>query len=286
MLAANCVTEWAGNHLVLTDGDAIITDGNSVTSIADRRTRRAMFSEISQDNYKNSFVTHNASQNEIWFCYPEEGATYATRALVWDANSGRAQLKDLINAYGGLSNRSLLLSGSGTAHATTGNVSVAASSDSWNYEAVLQWDSESALEWGSTAVIDANDGMVSADPDGTGSLVHFDIGPTIPDGDLVAVLRRDSLDFGDQYVFKLVTAVWPRLTGVVGDVVNVRVGSQDRINDQISWSQFEPFRIGIDEKIDTFSTGRFISFELQSTDGGVWRCTGLDVAIEVQGRYG
>lgn len=281
-LSTNCVAEWQGNHVVMADGDILIHDGNQVRSLVDKATRRTIFSELSQDNFERSYVLTNKNQNEVWVCYPTEGDTYPTKALVWDANSNTTRFKDTVDIFGGLSFRDILIGGTGCPHMAHGNVSETAVTDDWDSQ-VGTWDAQTRT-WDENKVQEASDGLVAIDTDAD-ELVFFDTGNDYSTGTLNARLLRESLDFGDAQVVKLCTEVWPRIVGTAGDVVSIRVGSKFQPDDPISWSDFVQFTIGSDQKIDTFATGRYLSFEFISSDGSPWRLTGFDVNLEQGGRY-
>lgn len=282
-LASNCVVEWQGNHFVLTDGDLIVTDGNQARSVIDGSTRRALFRNIDQDNYTRSFLALNLPQNELWACVPEAGQEYPNRALVLDLTSGAVQEKDVINIATSQSFRDLFLGGSGCAHIAGGNVSETVTGNAWSDYSGTTWAAITEL-WSDTDTIEANDGIVGADP-ANEELVLLDFGNTYPDGSLQARVSRESLDLGDSATVKLVTEVWPRIVGTAGDLLQIRVGSQMEPDQPVEWSGFQPFVIGTDTVLHTFARGRYISVEAQSTDGNSWRLTGFDMKVEQAGRY-
>ena len=59
ILNRNCVTEWEGNHVVLTDDDVLLNDGFNVRSIADKRVRKLIVDTFDANNIGNSFVAHH-----------------------------------------------------------------------------------------------------------------------------------------------------------------------------------------------------------------------------------
>lgn len=281
-LATNCVTEWQGHHIVFGDGDVVIHDGNQVRSLIDKVTRRKLYSELSQEHFARSFVVNHKNQNEVFICYPTEGDTYPTKVLVWDANSDTTKFKDTIDIFGGLSFRDCVTGGSGTPHMAHGNISTSGASDAWSAQ-VATWATTNR-SWDEFKVRDATDGLVAIDTDAD-ELVEFDIGNSYSTGTLNASLTRESLDMGDAEQVKLVTEVLPRITGTKGDIVSIRIGSQMTPDETITWSPYQTFRIGEDQKIYTFARGRYISIEVISSGGSVWRCTGFDFTVRFDGVY-
>jgi len=283
-LASNCVTEWKGKHVVLTDGDVILHDGNQAISLVDKATRRSLFNGLDQENYENCYVIHNNSQNEIWVCYPEAGAQFATRALVWDTNTGKIQEKDVINVSGGVSFRDVRLGGSGCPHAAHGNVSENITGNRYVDRGGDTYASVGDERYNEKEIQAATDGLVGVDVDAE-DLVFLDNGEGYAAGDLQARVTRETLDLGDASAIKLVNRLWPRITGAIGTVVQCRVGAQMQLKEPINWSPFREFTIGESEYIDTFATGRFISVEFQTTNGGVWRCAGFDLELQITGNH-
>jgi len=280
-LANNCAAEWLGLHFLFSDGDLLMHDGNQARSIADRATKRTIFSEIDQDNYLNSYVVTNNSESEIYFCYPEAGSTHATKALVFDARSQRARFKDTVDIFGQGSFQDIRLGGSGTPHMAYGNVSTNLTLDKWNTIATT-WTSETN-NWNSQDVPEAIDGLVAIEAD-TPVLVRMDIGVTPDSGSINAKLRRESLDFGDANRKKLCREVRPRIKG--GNNINVRVGVQDLPQEQIKWSASKVYNSAGTPVIPFVGpAGRYLSFEFSSSGGQPWEITGFDVQIEWLGRY-
>ena len=56
-------------------------------------------------------------------------------------------------------------------------------------------------------------------------------------------------------------------------------------DDEITWSPFQQYVLGTDDKVDSYARGRFISVELTAIDGDVWRCTGLGLNIQAAGKF-
>jgi hypothetical protein len=94
-LTRHSVCDVNGQHLAVTDGDIILTDGTSRRSIGQARMREYLFAQIDQDNYENLFVIYHRAANEVWICYPESGSSYCTRALVYDLAGDAFGVRDL-----------------------------------------------------------------------------------------------------------------------------------------------------------------------------------------------
>ena len=289
-LTTNCVAEWQGLHAVFGDGDIYLTNGQAdgTRSIVDRATRRTLFSELAQgsdddgDLYERCFVTVSPNTNEVIFAYVVEGGTYPTKCLVWDAGSDTTAFKDTVDVFGQSSFRDIQLGGSGTPHIAHGNVSRSVTLPT--YATTTDTYDTTTDNYNTWDVSEATDGLVTIDIDND-KLAWFDNGITQEVGDLRTTLQREALDFGDPDSVKLVSEVWPKMVGNLGDVIRIRVGSQMEPSDEISWSPYVDYTIGSSRKIDTFAQGRFLSFEFLGENVQPWRCTGFEVNLERAGRY-
>ncbi len=266
VLARNCVAEVEGNHIVLTDSDVIIHDGQTAKSLVDTRTRRELFTAMDTTYYRNSFVFNFKSRDEVWVCYPENGQQYPNKALVWDKDSNKLGWRDLQGDAGGYP------------HIGYGNVENKGEPRQWDSQSYA-WNSVDAnYEWNSGLSNQVVFGGVAADPAAFG-LQGVDVGESAAVGSIQGELERLSLDFGAPDRVKLVQRVWPRIDGTAGDVMQVQVGSQMDTESPVDWSATVPFTIGTDRKIDTAVQGRYLSFRFTTTDGDVYRMTGFDVEL-------
>ncbi len=266
VLTRNCIQEFRGRHVVLTDGDVILTDGHSVQSIIDRRMRRFLFASIDPVFFVNSFVAQLASQNEIWVCYPENGSEFANRALVWDYEQNKWGVRDLFE----------------TPHARAGVIPDDGSgSVDWDTD-TEEWDEDITI-WNEVNFNPVEDSLLLADiEDG---FFNVDFGIDFAGADIDAEIVRASLDLGEPDVVKTVRSIWPRVNGNSGDVVEIRLGTQMHINDAIEWSLPVEFRINVDEKVDVFGSGKLISYALRSIGGAGWQSSGFDIEYSRKGRY-
>lgn len=90
ILAPRCValTASGAQHVVATQDDLIVHDGNTTNSILTARYKRYLANNIDTNNYRNSFMFSNPYRNEIVFCYPEQGFLQPNRGLLWNYSDG------------------------------------------------------------------------------------------------------------------------------------------------------------------------------------------------------
>ena len=96
LLTRNCITTIKHRHAFLGDGDILLHDGQSMDSIATKRWKEWVFSQIG-DNWQRSFVVNNFANNEIWFCFPAGSAEYPDKALIWNYDDNTLSSRDLLD---------------------------------------------------------------------------------------------------------------------------------------------------------------------------------------------
>ena len=264
VLARNCIAEVEGNHVVFTDSDVIIHDGQQAKSLVDSRVRRQLFSALDTTHYRNSYVYHHKSREEVWICYPEAGQEYANKALVWDSKADKLSFRDLQG------------DGEGYAHVSYGNIS--SQGIARPYSSATYPYSSATFSYGSgrSDVAIFNGLAASATEEAFHSI---DTAETSVNGSIQAVLRRDSLDFGDATRVKTITEIWPQIEGADGDIVQIRAGYQMKTEEPITWSQTTSFIIGTDRKADIIVSGKYISLEFSTTDGSSFKLPKFDVKV-------
>ena len=285
IMARNCVTEALGNHIVMTDGDVLIHDGQNVRSLVDEKLRRFIFLQIDPVNFINSFVFNYRAAKEVFICFPTQGFVEPNVAVVWDYAHDLLSIRELSETW---------------SHAESGLV--------LSSSAALDWDgqtdtwNESAGSWNraqftgafervlsSVAVsTDIGDGVV----DGNSRLIFVDDTSTLRDDSaVIGQITRESLDLGNPEAFKFVRRVWPRVEGSTGTVLKIRIGVQDEPSAGITWSPQQDFAINVDDFLNFDLSGRFISvrFEDDSAPGAtpnpVWRVHGFDLEYTFQGDH-
>lgn len=93
---------------------------------------------------------------------------------------------------------------------------------------------------------------------------------------LSATLTSKPLDFNDASMFKSISSLSLQMRSLTG-VVNVRLGTQNNLDDGVSFSSSTALDDGF-EKINVRQTGRFITLEVSSTaTGSNWAMTGFDM---------
>lgn len=270
ILSQRCVAMTAdgARHVVASQDDIIMHDGNSVKSILDKRMRRALFNAIDDTNYANSFVFSNPQSSEIWFCYPEQGQTHPSRALVWAYKEGE---------IGALSEASVNFQ-----NAAIGTIENP-STGTWNSDSNT-WDSDTD-PWG----IALRRKVVLCDPVNT-KFYQMDSGTTDDGSTITATLQRLGLSIvgkdrtGQAIVNhqqrKFVTRVW---ISARGGPFDVRVGYQNTVEGSVAWSNKVSFDPSTQKWVDVAISGVAIALEFSGT---TWfRVSAYKLELDVIGEY-
>src|SRR6185295_11297146 len=84
LLSERCAVAFGAQHLVWTDQDIVLHDGNSARSIIDGRARRWLFNRINTSRYRRCFAVADFRERTAYFCFPETGQDWPTLALAWN----------------------------------------------------------------------------------------------------------------------------------------------------------------------------------------------------------
>ena len=279
ILANNCVTEADGSHIVLTDGDVIIHDGQNLRSLVDRRMRRFIFDQIDPNTFPSSFVWNYRAAKEVWICFPTAGFSNPNIAVVWDYATNMLSVRPLPEVW---------------SHAESGRVLADAGAIDWDTQTDT-WDT-SAGNWNRAQFTGAFQRALAAVPvssvDSNSKLLFIDDGNENTDGTAVGgQVTRESLDLNAPESFKYVRRIWPRIDGSSGTIVKIRIGTQSHPSSAISWSPVQDYTINVDEFLNTDVSGRYISvrFEEDTAPGApvqpVWSVHGFDLEYKLQGEF-
>ena len=271
VLARNCIADVNGKHFVVTDGDVIITDGQTAVSIIDNKMRKFLFDSLDQDNFAETFVVHYTAKNEVWVCFPTNGNSFADTALIWDtqANSWGERTVPLIS------------------HAAIGVVDDVVTLETWDSDSE-EWDLDH-VAWNAQDFSLQDDSLVLAKSDDvvptSSQFFQVDKGTTFDGVNINASITKASMSFGEPERVKAVRRIHPHITGDPGTLVFVRTGSQITTDGPTTFAPEQTYIVGTTEKIDTFSQGKYISFEFRSDGLKAWTLESWDVEVEQRGYF-
>jgi len=149
-----------------------------------------------------------------------------------------------------------------------------------------EWSYESAYSWAGLPSNPADAYPVILET-GTGNFYQADspLATTIP---LSVVLERVGIPFKgervDPLTVKLLTGIWPLISGTPGDQISVYLGMQEKTPaDPVTWSGPFTFTIGTTEFIDATLSGRYAAVRFESSGVNPWTLIAYDLEYEVIG---
>jgi hypothetical protein len=287
ILGPRCVcTDITGlKHVVVTQDDIIIHNGNSVDSILTDRQRQTLFGTMNRDASGTSFIFLNKVKDEVWFCYPEAGQVQPSRALIWNAKAGKGAISFASNIT--------------FRNAVLGDIQGAAG-ELWS-DGTDIWDTDTGA-W--SQVFRQKIVLSAPDPQKDLSYTNYrfyqlDSGttrdgvafaPTLVREDLGIVGRKtDGSPINDFKQMKMVDSVWPKLSG--GNPIRVRVGFRQILEGALTWQDYTTFNPTTDSWINAITNeslpgcGKAVSIEFSATTGAAWKLDGYSINVEVLGPY-
>lgn len=263
MLTENCAASSGTYHLVLTDSDVILHDGNTAQSIADKRTRRWLFNAINTSRYKRCFVVYNYREREFRICFPESGNDFPNLALCY-MESGEFYVREL---------------GSGIAHGEDGIVN----SSETTFANVVGTFSSITGDFGDQSISPFQRHLVSW-VGGAKRAFQEETGETFNGTTMSAWVERSNMGLTrDLAKIKRVKRIYPKITGTAGDTLQVYVGARSSPDSAVTYSGPFNFTIGTDYKIDCRVSGRWISLKFVTALTHTWRLFGFDVEGDEDG---
>lgn len=258
-LTRRAVCDVNGQHVVVTDGDIVLTDGTNRRSIGEARMRERLFANIDNEHYENLYTVHNRAKGEVLIAFPESGFAFCTKALVYDVARDSFGERDLDSAT----------------CAAVGVVNDTSTSEIIDDQDIIIDDDDRFLNQANFSL--ATESLVIGVDDVSEQQDTQDA-VTLP-----AKIGRYDLIMGDATRLKFVKRVHVRAELNSGTLF-VRVGSRMTPDSVISWSDEQTLAEG-EQIVNTFAQGRYISFEIRSAGSDVWCVTGVDLEYELRGYH-
>jgi hypothetical protein len=264
LLTERCAVPFGSSHVVWTDQDIVVTDGNSAQSILDGRARRWLFNRINTSRYKRSFAMADYRERTAYFCFPESGQDWPTLRLCWNWHENTLHVEEM---------------GGPKTWADTGivpNVGTTFDADSGTFDSVSGgFDDENFSPFASYMLF--TDALAQRAYQGN-------TGETYNGTPMTAYAERTAMPIKrDLIAMNRVRRLYPKVLGVTGDVLRFYIGIRTAQGSAVQWSGPYNFTIGVDYKIDLRMTGRLIDFRVETTAMNSWRLHGIDVEYEPDG---
>jgi len=280
LLAQDCAANFKGRQFAVTDDDIIIHDGTpNAVSVIDKSVRRWLFSQIDTSYFGRSVVVPRYDEKEMWFCFPENGSSYLTLALVWSWIDGSIAFRELPADC-----RSI----------QAGPLGLATEDDTWDSGPALDWDEENLVVWDPRTLNTFRDAILIGRETApqiveTGQTYQFQTTNyrSYLERTGLAIVRqgRDGQPRVDMERIKFLKAIHPRIVAAKGTVIDVYAGFQMNPNDDIYWDGPHRFEVGVDDKVDVYGSARLIGVRFEETKDVAWDLQGYSLELEAGGVY-
>ncbi len=259
ILSRRCMAEWERGHFVFGTNDIIVTDGQSVHSVVDRKVRSRVFSSIDSTNYERCFVVPNLIKKEMWACYPISGASFPNEAMVWNWEENSISFRELPNI----------------AHASFGVVNPGGG-NTWDMDSST-WDSDSSV-WDEQTFNPTNPRIMMAGTADTKLYLGDDPSTNTKNGTVMtSYVERTGLFNETANKVKYCRALYPKMTAT--GPVNFYIGSQMSLDEGVMWEGPFTFDPRTEYKVDCEVTFRWMGIKVESTTDVDWSMTGYDLDI-------
>lgn len=267
ILAPRCVTVTGDGtrHVVATQDDVVVHNGNVPESILTHRMKKFLQNDLDSVNYGNSFMFTDPFNEEVWFCYPQNGMTNPNHAILWNYRTGALTEADV-----------------NFRNAAQGNI-ISPSGDTWATSSG-SWDTDPD-PW-STLL---RRKVVLAGTDATKFYEH-DAGTDFDGTAFTSTLQRTGLSvigrkrtgewIVDYSKHKILTRLWIKGSG---SAINVRVGFQQTPSGAVTWSAAKVFTPSTQNYLDFTGSGKAIAVEFSSSSP--FRIMGYEPEISVVGTF-
>ena len=268
ILAKRCAKEFkTGQHAIFDRNDIYVHDGQTSESILKGRMYDKVFPAMDQDNYFRSYVTRNWVDDEVWFCFPETGASFPTHAAMWNWRENTWGVRELPDVT----------------HTSYGTYPSASYSNPIERSLVSMKIDKTALYPASTLypVLKTDPGVYYPD-DGDSSLLAMEYGWDADGSNMTCTVERTGFRPENKDGVYRIREVYPHGEG--GDI-SIWMGKQDSPNQTPTYEgpyTFTPE--GTQEKINTRVTGRYLAFKIQFPVASEGKVSSVDFDIVKTGR--
>ena len=263
----SAVEFFSGQHLVFTGDDVVLHDGQQAQSLLDERIRSEVSGQVDTDNYGNSFVSVDYANTEVYVCFPETGQIYPTKAIVWNWKTNTWGVRALPGAQ----------------YIAPGIVQEGNPADIWDNDTQV-WDQDHSV-WEDRTSDPTKRRLLMASGN---QFFALGVGLTFDQTTITATLERTGLGFPTKHPappdysrYKQINGLFPQITGTEGGVVNVYLGTQDKLSSDPIYYGARAFTIGSSEFLD-FSgipASRIHALKFESNTNIAWKLHGYDVDV-------
>ena len=261
-LSKEAIKEFDGGHFFIGNSDCYICNGQTVTPLLSNKDRRAIFEDLSGDNYQKCFVAADYVRNEMLACFPSANSDVVDKALIWNWKDNTFSFRDLPD----------------TSHINQGIIDITAGA-TWDASSDV-WDT-GAGAWGERNYDNVKKNLVFCDVTNT-KVFRDSFGNKEDTTNMTSYIERTGLDLNDPQSVKFVSAVYPQIEVNGNNSINVYVGRQISTEQGITWEGPISFNPNTQSKVSCRVSGKYFGVKVESTTDIDWKLHG--VAFEVQQR--
>ena len=240
-------------------GDILVNDGNSVRSLLTQKVKTKYQSNLSTVNSKYSFSQVNQLTKEVWFFYPSTSSLLPDQAIIYNYDTGALSFRDINNG----------MSDACFGPTLSNPVTWATIATTWSTE---------TSPWGSGNQSTTNN-TINSTENTTSSIYNLESN-NIGDS-LSTIIERTNLSIGGLDNIVSIQRVYPRIRS--DGLVLIEIGSQNYLNDTVSYKQAYIFNPSIQRKIDVRSTGKLHAWRISSIADNPFTFEGLDIEYTTNG---
>jgi hypothetical protein len=256
-------------HCFVSQDDIVVHNGYLAESVLNKRMKRYLFNLMDTSHYDTSFMFCNPLYEEMWFCFPTQGALEPNHAIIW--NYRYNTLSEADSTYVGFCAAAL-----GTV-TTSSNLPWSAATQTWQSDP-NPWVTAQRRK---TVLANQN----------SKKLLALDTGTTNDGTSFNTLLQRTGLGIigrkrsgewlEDFEIRKLTQRVWPK---VAQGSCNVRVGYQDLPNGAVTWTPYRAFDPTLIAYVDgCLGSGRSMAIEFSGPN--FFHFDGYKIDLATTGKF-
>ncbi len=270
----NCIGLNSEFHVLASREDVKIFDGNTFSSILDKRYREAYTGLMSPDRLLTTFVAMLNKESEVWICIPTAGEQgdlkHPDLAIVWNSNDNSISLTDIPECRD-----------------MDEGVIVPNISDRFGDTEPTDLEfGQDTLRFGQSPFTSALEFMVGAY--GT-SIATFAETPTDEGTARQCAAERTGLIMQDYKTGIQSVDATNRLSKIRPYMqstgpVQIRLGGQESANGPVTWEPEQSFDPMSDSHLNFRASGKYGAYRIRSQSNIDWEITGLEIDYEPRSR--
>jgi len=265
-LSKNAISEFEGGHFFIGNSDCYVCNGQTVTALLPNRVRRAMFEDLSGDNYQKCFVAADYVRNEMLACFPSANSDVVDRALIWNWKNNTFSFRDLPD----------------TSHINHGIIDITVGA-TWDGSTEV-WNTGTG-NWGERNYDGVKKNLVFCDVTNT-KVFRDSFGNKKDSVNMTSFIERTGYDLGDPQAIKFVSSVYPQLEVTGNNTVNVYIGRQMSTEQAITWEGPIAFNPNTQSKVSCRVSGKYFGIKVESTSDIDWKMHGVAFDVQPRGTRG